>query len=165
LNVLKGFFAKCEAKLEYLLIEKLPHISDKHINAIIIIKHHGDTLKTLKIIAYEINISEGVMKRVKRKIKDVRIHSRADQVLLHEDFDILSASESLGIPWKENWYEEIDGLEWGIDEETFVGYSDDEFDYDYEYDYDYDYEYDYNYDYDHDNDDDADEYYDDFFFK
>nr|CAG8501843.1 3988_t:CDS:1 [Entrophospora candida] len=159
LENLERFFAKCEAGLEYLFIEKLPCISDKHIN--VVMKRQGNTLKTLKILASEINISDGVMKRAKKKVEVVNI--RTDSTLLYEDFDILSNRELTGIPWKENWYEFVDVP----DDEIFFDYSDDDYDYHYgdEYDYGYDDEYDYDYDNIIDEIIDDDEFYDDFVLK
>ncbi|CAJ0764032.1 5522_t:CDS:2, partial [Entrophospora sp. SA101] len=75
-----------EAGLEYLFIERLPYITDKHID--VIMKHQGNTLKTLKILASEINISDDVMERAKKNIGAVKI--RTNDTLLYEDFDILS---------------------------------------------------------------------------
>ncbi|CAH1758488.1 2790_t:CDS:2 [Entrophospora sp. SA101] len=86
LENLEEFFAKCEAGLEYLFIERLPYITDKHID--VIMKHQGNTLKTLKILASEINISDDVMERAKKNIGAVKI--RTNDTLLYEDFDILS---------------------------------------------------------------------------
>nr|CAG8611077.1 9710_t:CDS:2 [Entrophospora candida] len=124
LENLEEFFAKCEAGLEYLFIERLPYITDKHID--VIMKHQGNTLKTLKIMAFEINISDDVMERAKKNIGVVKI--RTNDTLLYEDFDILSNRELTGIPWKENWYEIINGFEWGPDEEMFFDYSVDDVD-------------------------------------
>jgi len=150
LDSFKNFFAKCEAKLKYLLIERLLFVNNNHID--FIMKYHGNTLKTLKISAYIIKISEDVMKLAKRKIENVKIHTRTSCSLLYENFDILSERELTGIPWKENWYEDVDGL----DEEGSLDYFDDD-DFEYEYDYGHEYEDDFENDYGHEHDDD---YYD-----